>query len=297
VRQSFQYKLFACKRLKHLHRTIDVSAEIWNHSVALHRRYYRLFKKTLPKAKLQAHLAKMRNGRRAHWKVVGSQSVQAITDRLYFGWEAFFRGDIKRPPTFRRRRKYRSFDLQVFDGFFRDRSLQAARAELDAASQQLEQTRDQAVREVWKSYTDLRTAIRSGAAAAALLKSSQGAYDSVLASFKLGFSTYTDVVTNETKLTSARTTPEAMREREIPTPWRPSRQSQAIPRTRRNYASVSRGLHVNRISQLYIQDAISGSHALLCFVYNKGGEGNYSHYCIVGSIRGYNSDRRCNLNL
>jgi putative transposase len=112
VRQSFQYKLFACKRLKHLHRTIDVSAEIWNHSVALHRRYYRLFKKTLPKAKLQAHLAKMRNGRRAHWKVVGSQSVQAITDRLYFGWEAFFRGDIKRPPTFRRRRKYRSFTLK-----------------------------------------------------------------------------------------------------------------------------------------------------------------------------------------
>jgi outer membrane protein TolC len=97
-----------------------------------------------------------------------------------------------------------AFELQVFDGFLRDRSLQAARAELQAASEQLEQTRDEAVRQVWKSYTDLRTAIRSGAAAAALLKSSQSAYDAVLASFKLGFSTYTDVVTNETKLTSAR---------------------------------------------------------------------------------------------
>lgn len=97
-----------------------------------------------------------------------------------------------------------ALQLDVFDGFLRDRSLQAARAELQAASEQLEQTRDEAVRQVWKSYTDLRTAIRSGAAAAALLKSSQGAYDAVLASFKLGFSTYTDVVTNETKLTSAR---------------------------------------------------------------------------------------------
>src|SRR3984893_5663263 len=97
-----------------------------------------------------------------------------------------------------------AFELQVFDGFLRDRSLQAARAELQAASEQLERTRDEAVRQVWKSYTDLRTAIRSGAAAAALLKSSQSAYDAVLASFKLGFSTYTDVVTNETKLTSAR---------------------------------------------------------------------------------------------
>jgi outer membrane protein len=96
------------------------------------------------------------------------------------------------------------FELQVFDGFLRDRSLQAAHAELEAASEQLEQTRDEAVRQVWTSYTDLRTAIRSGAAAEALLKSSQSAYDAVLASFKLGFSTYTDVVTNETKLTSAR---------------------------------------------------------------------------------------------
>jgi outer membrane protein len=97
-----------------------------------------------------------------------------------------------------------ALQLDVFDGFLRDRSLEAARAELQAASAQLEQTRDEAVRQVWKSYTDLRTAIRSGAAAEALLKSSQSAYDAVLASFKLGFSTYTDVVTNETKLTSAR---------------------------------------------------------------------------------------------
>jgi putative transposase len=112
VRQAFQFKLFGCKRLRHLHRTIDVAAEIWNHAIALHRRYYRLFKKTLPKSRLQAHLAKLRNGKMSHWKALGSQSVQAITDRLYLGWEAFFRGDIKRPPTFRKRRKYRSFTLK-----------------------------------------------------------------------------------------------------------------------------------------------------------------------------------------
>jgi outer membrane protein len=97
-----------------------------------------------------------------------------------------------------------ALNFQVFDGFLRDRSLQAARAELKAASDQLEQTRDETVREVWKNYTDLRTAIRREAAAAALLKSSQSAYDAVLASFKVGLSTYTEVVTNESKLTSAR---------------------------------------------------------------------------------------------
>jgi putative transposase len=112
VRQAFQFKLFGSKRLRHLHGAIDVAAEIWNHAVALHRRYYRLFKKALPKARLQAHLARLRNGRCPDWKAVGSQSVQAITDRLYLAWEAFFAGDIKRPPTFRKRRKYRSFTLK-----------------------------------------------------------------------------------------------------------------------------------------------------------------------------------------
>jgi hypothetical protein len=105
-------RAFDCKRLKHLHSTIDVSSEIWNHSVALKNRYYKLFGKGLTEGKLKAHLAKLRNQRFPHWKTVGSQSVQAIVERLYLGWEAFFKGDIKRPPTFCKRRKYRSFTLK-----------------------------------------------------------------------------------------------------------------------------------------------------------------------------------------
>ena len=95
-----------------MHSTIDVSSEIWNHSVALKNRYYKLFGKALAEGKLKAHLAKLRNRRFPHWKTVGSQSVQAIVERLYLGWEAFFEGDIKRPPTFCKRRKYRSFTLK-----------------------------------------------------------------------------------------------------------------------------------------------------------------------------------------
>jgi hypothetical protein len=41
VRQSFKFTLFRAKWLK----TIDLSAQIWNHCVALHRRYYKLFGK------------------------------------------------------------------------------------------------------------------------------------------------------------------------------------------------------------------------------------------------------------
>jgi putative transposase len=57
VRQAFQFKLMGAKRQKHLHRLVEVAAHIWNHSIAVHRTYYRLYGKHLSKARLQAHLA------------------------------------------------------------------------------------------------------------------------------------------------------------------------------------------------------------------------------------------------
>jgi outer membrane protein len=130
-------------------------------------------------------------------KISGLANVGYGEERVSFGSNTF----DSSAPTFG---AGLAFQLDVFDGFLREQSLKAAEAELQAASHQLEQARDDAVRDVWKSFTDLRTAIRSAVAADALLKSSQSAYDAVLASFKVGLSTYTDVVTNETKLTSAR---------------------------------------------------------------------------------------------
>jgi len=112
MRQAFKFEFFRSKRNKNLDRTINVSAHIWNHSVSCHRRYYRMFGKTLPANLLQKHLARHRNGRFPHWQNVGSQSVQAVVDRLYRGWQAWFRHETKRPPTFRSRKKYKSFTLK-----------------------------------------------------------------------------------------------------------------------------------------------------------------------------------------
>lgn len=47
MRQAFKFQRMRSGRMKHLDRTINVAAHIWNHAVALHRRYYRLFGKTL----------------------------------------------------------------------------------------------------------------------------------------------------------------------------------------------------------------------------------------------------------
>jgi hypothetical protein len=83
-----------------------------NHSVALENRYYKLFGKALPKAKLQGTLPSCETVAARIGKRWGAKAFKQITDRLYVGLDAFFAGDIKRPPTFRKRHKYRSFTLK-----------------------------------------------------------------------------------------------------------------------------------------------------------------------------------------
>ena len=60
--KTYKYKLYKTKRLKHLHRLINISAGIYNHCIALHKRYYRLYGKTLNKYVLQKHITKV-NGK------------------------------------------------------------------------------------------------------------------------------------------------------------------------------------------------------------------------------------------
>jgi outer membrane protein TolC len=95
-------------------------------------------------------------------------------------------------------------DVPIFDGFARDRQLDMAKAELRAAENELAGARDAAVREVWKAYTDFKTALRKQESAAKLLTASQNAYDSVLESYRQGLGTYPELVSAERSLTSAR---------------------------------------------------------------------------------------------
>jgi outer membrane protein len=94
-------------------------------------------------------------------------------------------------------------EVPIFDGFARDRQMDMAKAGLRAAENELAGARDGAVREVWKAYTDFKTALRKQESATKLLTASQNAFDATLESYKNGLSTYVDVATAERNLTSA----------------------------------------------------------------------------------------------
>ena len=99
-----------------------------------------------------------------------------------------------------------SVELPLFDGFERLKKLHIAEADLSAAESELAQARDAAVREVWKAYTDFRTALREEDAAAKLVAAAQSAYDAVIESYRNGLSTYVEVANAERNVTSAQST-------------------------------------------------------------------------------------------
>jgi outer membrane protein len=94
--------------------------------------------------------------------------------------------------------------VPIFDGFARDRQMDIAKAELHGAENELAGARDAAVREVWKAYTDFKTALRKQDSATKLVTASQNAFDAVLESYKNGLSTYPEIVSAQRNLSAAR---------------------------------------------------------------------------------------------
>lgn len=110
---TLKFKLYSHKRNRYLKRSINAAGVIYNHCIALHKRYYRMWGKNLNCAKLQAHIAKLRN-RFEFWQSVGSQAVQDICQRIEKAYQLFFKHNKKgvRPPGFKKVRRYKSFTLK-----------------------------------------------------------------------------------------------------------------------------------------------------------------------------------------
>ena len=94
---AYKYKIYDSKRNVHLEALLKEACFVWNHCLALQRRYYALYKAFIPKPRLQSHFAKRYRMRHMH-----SQSVQEIIERLDNAYRRFFRHDAKRPPKFKK---------------------------------------------------------------------------------------------------------------------------------------------------------------------------------------------------
>ena len=154
-------------------------------------------------AALRAREAEQRGARADFWPRLSlSSGVGQLVQRYRAGppFDRFTRNDTEYSA-------FLNFEWKLFDGFERENALREATslrgaAEADLAAQEL-----RTIREVWKAYADVKTALRKHEYALALRAASQEAYDATLESYRLaGLATVLDVLAAQRDLARARTT-------------------------------------------------------------------------------------------
>src|SRR5215470_15660139 len=95
-------------------------------------------------------------------------------------------------------------EWEVFDGGARKRRVEIAESARRSAQDEITATRDRAISDVWKAYTDVKLAFRRLDVAAALLDASQQSYEDSLKSYRVGLGTLTDLLAARRELSRAR---------------------------------------------------------------------------------------------
>ena len=76
--RTYKFKLYNNDKNKYLDRQIDIAASVWNHTVALQRKYYKLFGKYASVAKIQKHHTKLKKTEKYRTKFVVDRNGQVV---------------------------------------------------------------------------------------------------------------------------------------------------------------------------------------------------------------------------
>ncbi len=101
---AYKYKLYRTKRTKHLDKMLREACFVWNHALALQKRYYRLYRSYIGISKMKAHFVN-----RISRNLLHSQTVQEVLERLDTAYLRFFKHLTARPPKFRKAKDFTSF--------------------------------------------------------------------------------------------------------------------------------------------------------------------------------------------
>ena len=115
--KAYKYKLYKNKYNDKLSELITYCGYLYNHCIALHKRYYRRYKKLLNMYQLQKHLTRLKKIEKySYLKEVPIDALQEVTERIDKGYKLFFRnlkqGIKSRPPKFKKSKIYKSLILK-----------------------------------------------------------------------------------------------------------------------------------------------------------------------------------------
>jgi len=157
-------------------------------------------------ASVRAKEAEVRGARADYWpRVVARSAVAGNIGQLKVENSSYQSvADLQYDAGFR-------LEWTLFEGFERRNKVSLAESRRKEAEDELEHAKDQAVRQVWKSYNDTKVALAKQQAAAALLAASEKAWDATFESYKHGLATFPDVRESQRDLARARTLDQAAR--------------------------------------------------------------------------------------
>lgn len=104
---TYKYKLYSSKKTKHIDAMLREACWIWNHALALQKRYYRIYHGYINIVRLQKKWVRWYGNSSR----LSSQTVQEILERLNRSYVRFFKHIQKRPPKFK---KVEQFTTLVF---------------------------------------------------------------------------------------------------------------------------------------------------------------------------------------
>ena len=99
-----------------------------------------------------------------------------------------------------------TFEWNLFEGLASTNAVNQATAKREAAQAEFDALQLQIIKEVWKSYADLKTALRKREYAVALFKAAEQSFEALKESYANGLSTVIELLTAERNLASARFT-------------------------------------------------------------------------------------------
>lgn len=108
---TYEYNIYRSPRNRYLDQMLAEAAFVWNHALAIQKRYHSLFGGYINLTRIQHHFAKRISRCR-----LGAQTVQEILERLDAAYQRFFVKLAKRPPKFKKASKFASFVFKQ-DGF------------------------------------------------------------------------------------------------------------------------------------------------------------------------------------
>ena len=80
--KTYKYKLYQHKRTRHLHRQIEVGADVWNGCIERHRAYYEETGKYLNKYTLQKEITQVKKDRPVPCPYCRPEDYRRAVERL-----------------------------------------------------------------------------------------------------------------------------------------------------------------------------------------------------------------------